>query len=471
MRQRDAARRRRPRDERSQRGARRARAQYGPRSRLVAPGRARRAVRERETTMAAAPAGQREASTSRDATVTRAAIATVARDLNEHLADRARELGAVFLEQIPEVRGDEAIEELMVASTAANLSVMFEALRHGIAVDQIDVPAPAAAYAQRFAQRGLPLEALLRAYRLGDHRFIQWFLHGLALQLPSPDTLDVAASEVVGFTVEYVDRISEALIDIYREERKLWGQRTDAARAAQIRAVLSDPSLDEATAEIMTGQAMHLWHVGVVAWVARGSRDVPRRMEEARNALHGLGRTWPLLVPADDHTLWAWYSAPVDPTRDLTPVLERCPELHLAVGEPARHLAGFRSTHREALRAQAVASTAGTPSRLTRFAQVRLSALLSENLDDLRAWVGRTLGALAEDDDTTAKLRETVRTFLESGGSYVETAERLRCHRNTVRYRIQRAEEVRGRPLSEDRIDVEVALTACAQLGASVLSS
>ncbi len=399
---------------------------------------------------------------------TREAIATVARALADEVTARAEELGAIFLAQIPEVRGDEAIQELMVASTASNLSVMFDALRLGIPVDQIDVPAPAAAYAQRFAQRGLPLEALLRAYRLGDHRFIQWFLHGLVARCPSPEQLDVAASEVVGFTVEYVDRISEALIDIYREERKLWGQRTDAARAAQIRAVLSDRSLDEATAEIMTGQAMHLWHVGVVAWVDGGARD--GSMERARSALQTVGGSRTLAVPADEHTLWVWYSTTSEPVpRDLDPVLDRCPELHLAVGEPARYLAGFRSTHREALRAQAVADAAVGGSRVTRFAQVRLSALLSENLDDLRAWIARTLGGLASDDDAMGRLRETVRTFLETGGSYVETADRLHCHRNTVRYRVQRAEEIRGRPLSADRIDVEVALTACAQLGAAVL--
>ena len=407
-----------------------------------------------------------------DDAASRDAIAQVARQLNTDLVERTAELERIFLDQIPELRGDEPIQELMVASTAANLSVMFEALRHGIAVDQIDVPAPAAAYAQRFAQRGLPLEALLRAYRLGDHRFIQWFLHGLSERSRSPEELERAASEVVAFTVAYVDRISEALIDIYREERQLWGQRTDAARAAQIRAVLSDDSLDEATAEIMTGQAMRLWHVGAIAWVERGQRDVTRRMEDASRVLGEATRSRSLIVPADDHTLWAWFSCSTEAAArelDLSGVLEICPEVFIAVGEPAQHLRGFRATHREARRARAVADTAAQPRRLTPFAQVRLSALLSENVDDLRAWVERTLGALAEDDEGTARLRETVRTLLETGGSYVETAARLHIHRNTVRYRIQRAEEVRGRPLSEDRIDLEVALVACDQLGASVL--
>jgi DNA-binding PucR family transcriptional regulator len=41
-------------------------------------------------------------------------------------------------------------------------------------------------------------------------------------------------------------------------------------------------------------------------------------------------------------------------------------------------------------------------------------------------------------------------------------------HRNTVRYRVGRAHEVRGRPVNAtegDRLDVELALVACAWLG------
>ncbi len=402
----------------------------------------------------------------------RAAIADVAGQLNAEVVERTAELERIFLDKIPEVHGDDAIQELLVASTASNLSVMFEALRHGIAVDQIEVPAPAAAYAQRFAQRGLPVEALLRAYRLGDHRFIQWFMERLAASASSPAQLERAASEVVSFVVDYVDRVSEALIEIYAEERELWAQRTDAARAARIRAVLSDTSLDETTAEIMVGRAMHRWHVGVVLWLESEQRDAATRMDEATRALHDVGPSETLVVPADAHTLWAWFTAPTEDAArevELSAVLERCPAVRVAIGEPARHLHGFRTTHREALQARTVAEAAAPPQRDTHFTQVRLAALLSENLDDLRTWVQRTLGDLGADDAATARLRETVRTYLETGEISIETARRLHVHRNTVRYRVQRAEEIRGRPLHEDRIALEVALVACSQLGSAVL--
>jgi len=39
---------------------------------------------------------------------------------------------------------------------------------------------------------------------------------------------------------------------------------------------------------------------------------------------------------------------------------------------------------------------------------------------------------------------------------------------NTVPYRVQRAEDLRGQPLSEGRLDVEVALAMCATSGSAL---
>ena len=61
--------------------------------------------------------------------------------------------------------------------------------------------------------------------------------------------------------------------------------------------------------------------------------------------------------------------------------------------------------------------------------------------------------------------------FLQTGGSYKTTAERLMLHKNTVQYRIRKAEESLGRAVSENRHDLELALQASHWLGSSVLQS
>jgi len=71
------------------------------------------------------------------------------------------------------------------------------------------------------------------------------------------------------------------------------------------------------------------------------------------------------------------------------------------------------------------------------------------------------LGRLAADTDSDARLRETFRVFLNAGASYTLAAEQLTLHFNTVKYRVGRALARRGRPITDDRFDVELALLLC----------
>lgn len=113
---------------------------------------------------------------------------------------------------------------------------------------------------------------------------------------------------------------------------------------------------------------------------------------------------------------------------------------------------------------------AGTDlEQITPFADVAPIASLCTDLESARAWVHEALGGLAEDTTRNAGLRDTARVFLECGGSYTATAELLFLHRNTAQYRVRRAEEARGRPLRERRLDAEVALAACHWLKGAVL--
>ena len=99
------------------------------------------------------------------------------------------------------------------------------------------------------------------------------------------------------------------------------------------------------------------------------------------------------------------------------------------------------------------------------------STVRSVTYDLLRAWVLGTLAGLATDDEHHARLRDTLLVFLQSGGSYKTTAEQLMLHKNTVQYRIRKAEESLGRAVGENRCDVELALQASHWLGSSVLRS
>jgi DNA-binding PucR family transcriptional regulator len=144
-------------------------------------------------------------------------------------------------------------------------------------------------------------------------------------------------------------------------------------------------------------------------------------------------------------------------------------DIRVAFGDAAKGAPGFRLTHRQALAAQAVALAAGPAPRVVTFGEVAPVAMMLGSADLLRAWVLSTLAGLAGDDEHHARLRETLLVFLQSGGSYKATAEQLMLHKNTVQYRIRKAEESLGRPVAQNRHDVELARRASHWLGPTVL--
>ncbi len=402
-----------------------------------------------------------------------AIVTDVARRIEADLPELTAEMTNHFLEVIPEFHHDEAVRQLMVASTSSNLVTILDMLAHGISRDGISVPPAAAEYARRFAQRDLSLEALLRAYRLGEHRVVQWSLRYLALLDLDAAAVIAATQQITQMVNGYIDQVIEGLIDIYESERQRWDRRSDAARATQLRAVLENDQLDVRAAEELLGVALRGWHLAAVAWVDADVPDAERHLRTLPRLLRAAAGREPLAVLADDHTLWIWMSSAGRPAADprlLAGQLTEYPRLRVALGEPASGLPGFRSSHRQAVRARAVAETARETDQLVRFGRVAISALLAENTDELRVWVVGTLGGLARDDESMARLRDTVRVFLACGGSYTDAAARLHLHKNTVHYRVRKAEEALPAPLADNRLDVEVALLVCDQLGRRMIT-
>ncbi|TNM43247.1 PucR family transcriptional regulator [Nocardioides albidus] len=73
-------------------------------------------------------------------------------------------------------------------------------------------------------------------------------------------------------------------------------------------------------------------------------------------------------------------------------------------------------------------------------------------------------GVLDSDRDRGTELVASLRSFLERGGRWQETADALHVHINTLRHRMKRVEELTGRSLAStaDRVDLFLALRALA---------
>ena len=97
-------------------------------------------------------------------------------------------------------------------------------------------------------------------------------------------------------------------------------------------------------------------------------------------------------------------------------------------------------------------------------------SLLASDLPRARRFVAGRLGPLAEPSEPAARLRETVLAFLVAGGSGTRVAKELYVHQNTVAYRVKRAEELLGRRVTEDPVELTCALRLAAALGPAVLA-
>jgi DNA-binding PucR family transcriptional regulator len=87
-----------------------------------------------------------------------------------------------------------------------------------------------------------------------------------------------------------------------------------------------------------------------------------------------------------------------------------------------------------------------------------LAALIAASPDTARMLIRAVLGnLLAMPDRARDPLVETLEHWLEAKGSVAEAAHTLFCHPNTVRYRINRLEEILGVDLSDPGDLAEVA--------------
>jgi DNA-binding PucR family transcriptional regulator len=409
-----------------------------------------------------------------DATVA-AELSAVAATVAGHVPELSSEIWALLTHDIPELRGDHILEKLLDASIEENVATLLHVFEHGLVPDRISAPPAAVEYARRLAQRGMSTIALVGAYRVGHGRFLSRCVEELASRTTDAALNAAVTLRLVDISFRYIDRVSEELISVYQQERDRWLLTQTAVRAGRVRELLRGDPVDIATTESALGYRLRRHHLALVAWVdgavqgSDGLTRLDRLGASAARALNSRGRY--LFVPRDESLAWLWI--PLGDTRLSDELLPTAFEngdamIRVAVGAPGYGLHGFRQTHVQAERTQDLALAAKPGARVTTFADVGAIALICADVDAARSWVWGTLGDLVVDDESHARLRNTLQVFLRAG-TYTATAEKLALHKNSVQYRIRKAEEALGGRIDDRRADLELALQACQYLGHAVL--
>jgi hypothetical protein len=370
--------------------------------------------------------------------------------------------------------GDPELSDMLHASVEGNIATILQMLRHDIPLDHIQPITAATEYAIRLAQRSVPASSLRRAYHFGSDDLLAQMFEEVRQIDVDPETRLRLLHHLAGWTHSYVDWITRIVLAAYEDERRQVEERSATIAASLVRAVLDDNAGAQHGFTERTGYRLDQHHVGAVVWMAAANPGVDHN-DALRSLTVDLARASgsppPLFTAVDRSTGWVWFGRGGERS-DLTSssveaVLAEHPGARIALGRPGRGIAGFRMSHRQAGAAREVASVGRTGQQVIAHGDhaVAVVSMLLHDIDALAAWVADVLGPLAADTEPAARLRETLLAFLVSGGSYQATAERQLLHRNTVKYRVGRAIEMRGRGLEEDRLEVELALEVIRLLG------
>ena len=166
-------------------------------------------------------------------------VAEVASRLNGRVVALSSALRQSLEDQIPELRGDAALVELLGTSVEGNVDTVLHALRYDIAVERVEAPTAALEYARRLAQRGVPVNALVRAYRLGQRQINEVVFAELrVIDIPEAMRVEVIES-ITGTLFEYIDWMSQQVVAVYEDERERWLENQNSLRGLRVREVLT----------------------------------------------------------------------------------------------------------------------------------------------------------------------------------------------------------------------------------------
>lgn len=305
-------------------------------------------------------------------------------------------------------------------------------------VDPFDAPR---ATGRRRAEQGMPLESVLHAYRLG-YRIIWEGLTQQARRLgpAGVEGLLQAATEVWWL----VDEFSSAVGDSYRLTEAEFARRDDRRRDALVDALLEGRG-SERTVSADAAAALDLPEHGRYVAVVLAGAESGRPATEALRA-RGLRSVWRSRTDREIGLV------PVGRLRsaDVAAALQQVDGLHGGVSPVVDALAEVDVAHRLAETAlRALPTDAPVVAEL----DGRLAGALLVTAPDLAARLVRhALGSVLElEHDERELLLDTLRTWLDTGGSAGQTAARLYCHRNTVLNRLRRLEALTDRSL--ERVD------------------
>lgn len=386
------------------------------------------------------------------------------------VADLVGRLNLALVEEVPELA---ELRDDLDGSTGALLMAFFSTAADDPEGD-IEISEAVLDLARTLAIRTPDVGVLLRAYRVGQRLAWREFTAILNREIADPELRLAAMSFLFERLSLQLERVVDASVAVFTAERDQWLGGALARRAEVVASLLRGEILDADECTRQLGHRLHPGQLAVLLWqdesLDRGA--ALQRLELlARSVAAALGAPPPLTLPEGARALSAWLNLAQDPDPAVVAevLAEAGPGVHVALGAVAPGAAGFRSSHRQAVRARRIARVGEAAAVVTDYRSVAVLSPFLDDPDALADLVATELAGLSGRDPDAVRLRETALAYLRSAGNARDAAVALGVHKNTVLYRLRSIEEALGHPLNERRLSLEIALHLVDVLGPEVL--
>lgn len=370
-----------------------------------------------------------------------------------------------------------SIPELAVDAVAAEVAKGCEAVALGVlSALALDDEVSFAAMSEVLAgpievvSRGIGIEHMLRSIHVAHSTAVGVLLDAAERVVPEAQRF-VEMRRINETLFGIVDVLTRHMADEYARAEEAWLTSSTALRADIVEDLLQGNAVSMDRATRILGYDLTLWHLAVIVWP---SSSVPAEPAQLRNAasevLAATGCVSMLVIPVGAQRVWAWGSRTSHPPETTAPVTTP-PGVRVAIGTAGAGVDGFRRSHWEAAEMARVGAMSIRDSSSFDYRDLDLVAMLSADLPAARAFVARELGGLVDGAESVATVRRTLKRYLDLDRSLAGTAADLLVARNTVAYRVQRAEQLRGRPATVRRLHLHAALTLAEELGGVVLAA
>src|SRR4051794_36081551 len=229
----------------------------------------------------------------------------------EWIASVTTDLTDAIHTELPELGPDEEMRQATYASSESNVRLFLEIAKTESEPAEARLPPAATEYARQFVRQGVTLDALLRAYHMGQARFVNRWNDAVNALLPEGPERTEAVERGTTLTLAFINTLMRALVQRYADERDRWVRSAAAVRAEVVRALLAGEPITEEQASRQLGYVLERNHLAFVIW-SEGSGDEDEATDlgalerTAAEFALSLGKSAPLLLQVSRRLVAGW---------------------------------------------------------------------------------------------------------------------------------------------------------------------